>query len=98
MYNVPSGKSSYPFRIAEDIYDVSLYHAVRTFYYQRCGTAVTEQHGGKWNHTTCHKHSNQDTEAHLWAGYDAGQPKDASGGWFDVLVLQLTDKPQARCW
>ena len=30
------------------------------FYYQRCGTPVTQANGGNWYHPVCHEASNQD--------------------------------------
>ncbi len=76
------GEKSYPFEIRDDIYEEMLKHAVRGFFYQRCGIDITKEHGGDWNHKACHVRRNQDKEAG-GCGYK-GPVKDVSGGWHDA--------------
>ena len=79
------GAASYPFTIADTIYNPALLASTRMFYYQRCGTAIDAVHGGAWNHpNACHVGANQDLAAHLYDGSDLGLPRDVHGGWHDA--------------
>ncbi len=76
---------SSPFRIADDVYRPVLRDAVRVFYYQRSGTAITPEHGGNWNHTGGHLGPNQDRDAPLTqGGKSLGDARELLGGWFDA--------------
>ncbi len=73
---------SYNFEIGDKIYTDILKTAVRTYYYQRCGTNVDAACGGVWNHGNCHQ---QDKNAQLYTnGAPRGNAKDVSGGWHDA--------------
>jgi hypothetical protein len=55
------------------------------FYYQRCGTEITAEHGGNWTHAACHVGAAQDREAVLQRdGQAVGEARDVSGGWHDA--------------
>jgi hypothetical protein len=76
---------SFSFCISEDVYRTVLRDSVRTFYYQRSGTPITEKYGGKWHHRGGHLGPNQDRAARYSQGGKAlGQPRDLLGGWFDA--------------
>jgi hypothetical protein len=85
LYDPTNRVSSFPFRIADDVYQKVLRDSVRTFYYQRSGTPITEKHGGKWHHRGGHLGPQQDRAARYSQGGKAlGRPRDVSGGWFDA--------------
>ena len=59
--------------------------SVRTYYYQRSGTPITEKYGGKWHHRGGHLGPSQDRAARYSQGGKAlGQPRELLGGWFDA--------------
>jgi GH18 family chitinase len=76
-----AGARSYNFDVKEDAFAEALKASVRTFYYQRCGTAITATYGGAWNHAACHT---AQATAHLYDGADLGLPRDVTGGWHDA--------------
>ncbi len=85
LYDPTNRLRSYPFRIADDVYKAVLRDSVRTFYYQRSGTPITEKHGGKWHHRGGHLGPAQDRAANYSQnGKALGQPRDLLGGWFDA--------------
>jgi endoglucanase len=76
---------SFSFRIADDVYRPVLRDSVRTFYYQRSGTAIPARYGGDWHHEGGHLGRDQDRAAQYSQGGKAlGQPRDVLGGWFDA--------------
>ncbi|MDF1547174.1 MAG: glycoside hydrolase family 9 protein [Bacteroidales bacterium] len=77
---------SHVFRISDDVYNEPLKHAVRMFYYQRCGVAKEADYAGeKWKDTPCHIHSNQDLNCRFVKDKNnAALEKDLSGGWHDA--------------
>jgi hypothetical protein len=81
---VASGAKSPEFSIANGVYNDLLRVAVKTFYFQRCGTAIDSAHGDKWTHGVCHVGTGQDTQARLYDGSAQGDPVDVSGGWHDA--------------
>jgi len=78
------GSRSFDFRIGDDVYAAPLRAACRSYYYQRCGTDLTGQFGGNWNHQACHVGPGQDREAQEFAGTPTGHPRDVHGGWHDA--------------
>ncbi|MFD1144297.1 glycoside hydrolase family 9 protein [Larkinella insperata] len=73
---------SYDFEIKSDIYTPVLKTSVKTFYYQRSGTAIPATHGGNWNHPTAHA---QDANALLYTtSAQSGTARNVSGGWYDA--------------
>ncbi len=82
---------SYNFEIKDSIYSEILKAAVKTYYYQRCGTNVSAAHGGNWNHADCHLGANQDANAQLYTnGAAQGNARDVHGGWHDAGDYQKT--------
>jgi hypothetical protein len=85
LYDPANRVSSFPFRIDDDVYSPVLRDSVRTLYYQRSGTPITEMHGGKWHHRGGHLGPAQDRGAcYSQAGKSLGRPRDVLGGWFDA--------------
>ena len=86
LVDVQNNVSSHPFQIAENVYQEVMKQAVRTFYYQRCGTPKTVPNvPGKWSDVACHVHSNQDLDCRLVSNPgNAALGKDLSGGWHDA--------------
>jgi hypothetical protein len=87
---LPGGSSpgavSYNFDLGDSIYNSLLQASVKSYFYQRCGTAILAANGGTWTHAACHVKANQDLTAHLYNGSDqgAGTARDVSGGWHDA--------------
>ncbi|WP_404423788.1 glycoside hydrolase family 9 protein [Nibricoccus sp. IMCC34717] len=79
-----SGARSPEFSIANGVYNDLLRVAVKSYYFQRCGTALDAAHGDKWTHGVCHAGTGQDTQAQLHDGNAQGDPIDVSGGWHDA--------------
>jgi endoglucanase len=77
-----NGLRSHSFRIDDQLYRPMMKHAMRTYYYQRAGVELLEEHAGRWAHGLSYP---QDSAARLRRGnLDAGEPRDLSGGWFDA--------------
>ncbi len=77
-------RSSY-FKIEPEVYDQVLKHAVRAFYYQRCGVEKAQGNGGDWNDVVCHNHAGQDLDCRLVTDpNNASTSKDLAGGWHDA--------------
>lgn len=73
---------SYEFEIKNDIYAPVLKTSVKTFYYQRSGTAISTTHGGNWNHPAAHA---QDANALLYTtSAQSGTARNVTGGWYDA--------------
>ncbi|RRB02104.1 glycoside hydrolase family 9 protein [Larkinella rosea] len=73
---------SYDFEIKNDIYAPVLKTSVKTFFYQRSGTAISATHGGNWNHPMAH---GQDTNALLYTtSAQTGTARNVTGGWYDA--------------
>ncbi|TAL61049.1 MAG: T9SS type A sorting domain-containing protein [Bacteroidetes bacterium] len=86
VFDAANNKRSYSFSIGNNVYNDALKHAIRFFYYQRCGMAKTAQYAGmNYTDIACHKASQQDLNCR-----DVTQPgnisleKDLSGGWHDA--------------
>ena len=73
---VSNGDESYPFEIADDVYDGLLMDAFKMLYMHRCGIEIPESDAGAFAHPVCH-----DTKAVL---YGTNETKDVSGGWHDA--------------
>ncbi|MHC1731290.1 MAG: glycoside hydrolase family 9 protein [Bacteroidales bacterium] len=76
---------SAPFRIGEDVYGEISASAVRSYYLNRSGIEITEEHGGKWARPAGHP----DTEVIVHAsaaspGRPAGTVISSPGGWYDA--------------
>ena len=85
LYDPATKVRSYPFRIADDVYRPVLRDSVRTFYYQRSGTAIPAHFGKDWHHPAAHVGRNQELAAqYSQGGQTLGQPRDVHGGWFDA--------------
>ena len=86
LYDVANNVSSYSFKIANDVYDEMLRQVMRTFYYQRCGTAkATPYAESDWEDATaCHIGTEQDTDCRWVLDTSPSTSKDLSGGWHDA--------------
>lgn len=65
---------SYEFSISDTVYDELFNEAAKTFYYNRCGIALSEDYAGENAHSACHT-----TIAHLQE--DPKTEIDVTGGW-----------------
>ena len=68
--------SSYPFTIANQVYDDLLKDSFRMLYLQRCGMELTSDLAGDFAHPSCHNE-----KATI---YGTDIKKDVSGGWHDA--------------
>lgn len=86
VYDQSNNVGSFRFKIGDDVYKEVLKHAVRTFYYQRCGVAKTSTHAGAgWADAACHIGPLQDKNCRLFNQTgNASTEKDLSGGWHDA--------------
>lgn len=86
IFDPVNNVGSYKFRIANDVYNEVLKHAVRSFYYQRSGTEKLATHAGAgWADAACFVGPLQDKNCRLYSDKDnATTEKDLSGGWFDA--------------
>lgn len=74
--SVPGLGESYAFKVEDNIYRDVHKSLLKMFYYQRCGTDLTEDYAGTWAHDACH------TEPAV--KYDSDEEKNVSGGWHDA--------------
>lgn len=81
-----SGERSARFEVSPNAYDIVMYHALRMFYYNRCGTEKPAPYAvGGWTDAECFNNPGQDTEArYLDDPTNAALFRDVSGGWFDA--------------
>jgi endoglucanase len=81
-----NNKRSYAFRIADDVYNDALKYALRSFYYQRCGTPKAQPYAGNnYTDVTCHEGNLQDLDCRdVINPSNTSLSKDLSGGWHDA--------------
>jgi len=86
VYDGTNNKRSYTFTIGNNVFNDALEHAVRFFYYQRCGMAKTSPYAGtNYTDVTCHAGSMQDLNCRdVTQPTNASLEKDLSGGWHDA--------------
>ncbi len=85
VFSVPGTGSSFPFKIAPQVYLPAGKAALKMFYYQRASTDLPEKYAGKWARKTGHP----DTEVLIHPS--AESPKRPAGtkiscprGWYDA--------------
>lgn len=74
-----NNEKSYQFLISKDIYNRVLKNVVKSYYFQRCGTSLTEELAGEFARPACHY---SDTEFHPTTGIFG--KKNVTGGWHDA--------------
>ncbi|MDW8394598.1 MAG: glycoside hydrolase family 9 protein, partial [Chitinophagales bacterium] len=85
VFDVGNNVGSYRFEINDCVYMDVLKHAVRSFYYQRCGVAKTAAHAGAgWADAACHIGTQQDTDCRLYNNTAPATSRNLSGGWHDA--------------
>ena len=85
VYDVARNVGSYQFEIRDDIYKEVLKATVRSYYYQRCGTAKTSTNAGAgWADGACHIGAQQDADCRLYNNTNISTSKNLSGGWHDA--------------
>ena len=75
VVTTPQGLSSPPFRIGAGVYDEAFRATLRSFFYQRCGMAITD--GSPFAHLACHLDDAREREAN-------GARRSVAGGWHDA--------------
>lgn len=71
------GAVSSPFAIQRAVYHPLKIDLIRSYYFQRCGCALTEPYAGRYTHACCHH-----ARAALWD--DTSVQLELSGGWHDA--------------
>lgn len=85
IYDPDNHLRSNDFEIAEEVYERAMNKALKTFYYQRCGTAKAVPYAeANWTDNACHQASGQDLDCRLVSNPIASTSKDLSGGWHDA--------------
>lgn len=85
VYDSINDSRSFEFEIAHCVYKNVMKQALRTFYYQRCGTAKALPHAETaWADGTCHRGNLQDLDCRLYNNNNASTSKDLHGGWHDA--------------
>lgn len=85
IFDTLNNVGSYRFEIDDCVYNTALEHAMRFYYYQRCGVAkqVPFTPAG-WADAACHAGAQQDTDCRLYSNTNISTSKDLSGGWHDA--------------
>jgi endoglucanase len=85
VFDVSKNVGSYQFEIRDDIYLDVMKQTVRSYYYQRCGSAKLSAHAGTgWADAACHIGSQQDADCRLYNNTNVTTSKNLSGGWHDA--------------
>ncbi len=85
LYDLANNVGSYKFDINDQVYLDVLKQTVRSYYYQRCGTAKTSANAGAaWTDAACHLGTQQDTDCRLYSNTSSTTSKNLSGGWHDA--------------
>ncbi|HEY6953402.1 MAG TPA: glycoside hydrolase family 9 protein, partial [Bacteroidota bacterium] len=74
-----SGDTSYPFLIADTVYNPLFRAALKGFYYQRCGMALTPSSAGVYARAQCHT-----TDGFLHPSTGLSGYRETTGGWHDA--------------
>ena len=84
--DVTNNVRSYQFDINDCVYLSTMKQALRTYYYQRCGTAKASPYAQTgWTDTPCHIGSIQDADCRLYSSpTNTATSKNLSGGWHDA--------------
>lgn len=70
------GEQSYPFAVAENVYDEISKSVLRMLFMQRCGCALSREEAGDFAHPPCHH-----TPALIWG---TTRTRNVNGGWHDA--------------
>lgn len=85
VYDPVNEIGSYAFLIADDVYAEVLKLAVRTFYYQRCGTDKPSAYAGaEYADDVNFLGPQQDADCRLYSNPVEATSRDLQGGWFDA--------------
>jgi len=85
VYDTLRGKASYRFEISDSVYNNVLKTAMRTYYYQRCGTPKDSTFArAAWSDIACHSSTQQDFDCRLYNNNSISTSKDLHGGWHDA--------------
>lgn len=85
IYDPVADIGSGGFVIAEDVYFAPLREAVRSFYYQRCGTPKAVPFAeSAWSDSACHRGTEQDSDCRAVLTPTPATSRDLSGGWHDA--------------
>jgi endoglucanase len=75
-----AGDSSVKFLISDTVYHPVYRSTLRSYYFQRCGMALTQAVAGPWYHNTCHV----STDGAFHATAESTGTASVVGGWHDA--------------
>jgi endoglucanase len=82
LHSPSLGAESYTFAVQTHVYNEAVRAALKSFYYQRCGTPKAAEHAGAWADAgVCHA---ADATTGPAVGHTDRGPKDLRGGWHDA--------------
>lgn len=85
IYDVTNAVGSYRFTVNDCVYSNVMKAALRTYYYQRCGTTKSAPYADAgWTDVACHKGTQQDLDCRLYNNTSSSTSKNLSGGWHDA--------------
>ncbi|MDT0606286.1 glycoside hydrolase family 9 protein [Croceitalea rosinachiae] len=71
---------SHPFEIGNTFYDEALIAVAKSYYYQRAGSEITDEHGGRWKRPAGHLDQKVEFHSDTKKGGFTASPK----GWYDA--------------
>lgn len=87
LWDPHTGQRSWEFEIGESVYNGMLQAAVKSYYYQRSGTAIPSAFGGQWTHGPAHLDNQLQARLHdaSMGGVQGPETaRDVTGGWYDA--------------
>jgi endoglucanase len=76
--------ASYPFTVGPGVYRKVFTDAMRSFYYQRCGSGLDEKYAGRWTRKACHLSDAVVHPSSASALAGPGMKVPCAGGWHDA--------------
>ncbi len=71
--------TSFPFQIADSVYNPLFRAALKGFYFQRCGVALSSSYAGQYARAQCHT-----ADGFLHTSTGSSVYREATGGWHDA--------------
>ncbi len=87
IYDPHNDTKSWDFKIGPSIYNDILQGSIKSYYYQRSGTAITAQYGGDWVHALAHVNNQNASllhDASMGGVQGANTARNITGGWYDA--------------
>jgi endoglucanase len=85
IFDKTNNVGSCKFHIGDNTYDEVMKAALKTYYYQRCGTGKATPYAGVgWTDGACHVGAQQDLDCRLVSNPNISTSRDLHGGWHDA--------------